>query len=44
MKLFLAGLLASATGVGGVFLVVAAGLAASTGGVWASRKRPDFAG
>ena len=41
---FLAGLLASATGVGGVFLVVAAGLAASTGGVWASRKRPDFAG
>ena len=41
---FLAGLLASATGVGGVFLVVAAGLAASTGGVWASRRRPDFAG
>jgi MFS family permease len=36
---FLAGLVASSTGVGGVFVVVAALLAASTGGVWAATRR-----
>jgi hypothetical protein len=40
---FLAGVVASATGVGGVFLVVSAILVASTGGVWAGRKTADYA-
>ena len=36
---FIAGVVATSTGVGGVFVVVAAMLAASTGGVWAARRR-----
>ena len=41
---FFSGLVATATGVGGVFLIVSAILVGSTGGVWAGRKRPDYAG
>jgi MFS family permease len=41
---FLAGVVASATGLGGVFLVVSSILVASTGGVWAGRKRRGYAG
>ncbi len=41
---FLAGLVATSTGVGGVFLIVSAILLGSTGGVWAGRRRADYAG